>query len=291
LPVATFDHVQQLSRAGLVVWCALTMAGCAAISGLDQITLSECAPYCDDERGYDMVDGPNEDGPEERGMVVEASMGRGETGDHEAGGGAGHEAGPDASEEASPDAPQDAPDDAPAPPSETGCGPLNAVENCSACGDECAPTSTSVTMASCSGQSDGLGSTCSYVCATGYLDCNGPSNPPDLDGCECYAPNTTCICDAGCPLPHSDDGFGTSYVACSSDPLMIAMAACAAFTGDASQCDELSCPSPAGSMVCSDGSWETCACWEYSGPVANHVYDSTEVGMCYCPLASDPTYD
>jgi hypothetical protein len=251
-----------------IVWSAVGLAGCAALSGLDSIHESVCAPECDDAS----ADAPaSQDATEDT---------------------------PRAESAASPDTVSGPGADGRAP-IDTGCGPLNVTSNCSACGQECASTSTTVTSVECLGQADGTGATCSYTCATGWLDCDLSIDPPNLDGCECYAPNATIddCCTGGCPIQH-DNGLNQSsslFYDCTDAPLSIALDACAAFTGDPTQCHAGGCFDQDGGatddeIVCSDGSPTTCVCWEYSGPASLHLYNSGSTG-CTCPDATDPTYD
>jgi hypothetical protein len=243
----------------MVAWCACAVLGCGVLSGLDQIQESDCAPNCDDGDGSNGSDG-----------TVATQT-----------------------EDASSDVAADGAD-------VSGCGPLDTRENCSACGKTCAPLSGSVTMVSCSGMPNGAGAACQYMCATGHLDCNATTAPPDLDGCECAVMATATIsdcCGGGCPILHTDNGFGKSYYECSKSPLQIALAACAAFTGDRSQCSAGECTFDEGglsgdSVVCSFGSPTDCVCWDYSGPDTNFVHDSGNAASCLCPDASaDPPYN
>jgi hypothetical protein len=55
--------------------------------------------------------------------------------------------------------------------------------------------------------------------------------------------------------------------------------ACAAFTGDASQCHALSCGGSA--SVCSDGSLQACDCWIYAAPDGGRVKENP-AGNCAC---------
>jgi hypothetical protein len=209
----------------------------------------------------------------------------------------------DAGVDGSGDGPHDAPLEAQATEGrafDSGCGPLDTTMNCSACGKTCAAVSSSVTMVSCPGQPNGAGSTCQYMCATGYLDCNAATDPPDLDGCECKVTATATpsdCCSGGCPVLHKDNGFGKSYYECSSSPQQVALAACASFTSNRAQCSSAPCTWDDGgltgdSVVCSFGSTTDCVCWDYAGPDANFVHDSGSSGTCVCPdAATDPPYN
>jgi hypothetical protein len=291
------------------------LGGCAAISGLDQIQESECAPNCD--AGADRtIDSPvGDDSPTGTDATQEATSE--DSSQHEAAsddsggndGATGKDAqpdAPDASKDAGPDGASDASPDA---PFDSGCGPLNVVNNCSACGDKCASTTTVETSSSCSGSTNGAGATCSYTCATGYLDCNGTLNPPDLDGCECHSPGATqanCGSNGCCPVQHSN-GLGTSTstfydcVLSGTYNTQVAKDACIAFVGkaNAAQCTPGQCVGPDGGangdqLWCSSGSPTDCVCWTFAGPDVGHVHDQGASGQsnCFCPnAAADPTYN
>jgi hypothetical protein len=249
------------------------VAGCAAVSGLDHIHEAPCAPYCDDggEGSIEEGDATNDL------QVVPATLDSMPE----------HGASSEASYESAFD---------------SGCGALNSVENCSACGDKCAPTSPRVTSASCSGAPDGQGAACVYTCATGYLDCNHGTTPADLDGCECQVPlgaaSVDC-CGGGCPVQH-DNGVGQIFFECSTNAKTIATDACASFTSDPAQCDLFDCDGDDGGtaaeMVCSDGSPTECVCWAFTGANAGRVDNAgvpagANYQNCSCPDSTDPTYD
>ncbi len=280
----------------MVAWTACAMTGCAAVSGLDQIQESPCAPACDD--------GGGEAGGGD-GVAVDAwtdsATGEARRSDSSTDRGQPRDSGADASRDA-PGAMDVLGGEA---PFDSGCGPLDTTENCSACNDTCAPTSSRVTMASCPGAPNGVGASCVYMCATGYLDCNAATNPPDLDGCECQVPLGATVsdcCSGGCPVQHTN-GLNESFLQCSDDPDVIALAACAAFTGDATQCSDTwvcgTAPDggPTDSLVCaSDGASDDCACWDYAGVNAGHVHDphnppGSMQQNCVCPTSSDPSYN
>jgi hypothetical protein len=177
--------------------------------------------------------------------------------------------------------------------------------NCSACGDKCASTSTSVTSVNCTGQPNGSGATCQYTCATGYLDCDQSTNPPDLNGCECHSPGATQsqCCTGSCPIQHNNGlNQGTSlYYDCStyaSSPSQVAHDACTAYAGGSpTQCSVYGClgldGGPNGDqMWCSDGNLQTdCICWTYTGPDQGHLFDSHQLCPGFCPSPTDPTYN
>jgi hypothetical protein len=258
----------------IIAWPLPLLAGCAAVTGLDSIRESPCAPDCGEAGEATPGDGRDAQGHDATaGVPVELRS----------------EAGNDTLADS--DATADS-------LGSTGCGPLNVPTNCSACGLSCAPTSSSVTRVTCAGEPDGTGATCSYGCATGWLDCDATTNPPDSNGCECRAPNATVAdcCEGSCPMQH-DNGLNQSsslFYDCSASPLQIALDACAAFTGDGAQCHSGECYLDDGGatgdqIVCSDGSPTSCICWEYSGSAPMHVYDSSSAA-CVCPQGTDATY-
>jgi hypothetical protein len=136
-------------------------------------------------------------------------------------------------------------------------------------------TATNATSPECNG------STCSYTCDTGYLDCDKGVGV-DTDGCEC---NVTAVaaapacCGTGCPTEHNYDEnvSGAKFYDCVTSGtynVTLATDACTAFAGgDSSQCDfnyTFGCTFPdggqAGDMVCSDGpNAANCSCWGYDG--------------------------
>ncbi|HEX4449198.1 MAG TPA: hypothetical protein VH044_20810, partial [Polyangiaceae bacterium] len=67
---------------------------------------------------------------------------------------------------------------------------LGSTSTCGSCGAAC---NTNTGAASCNG------STCSYQCNSGLIDCNG-GNAPDTDGCECATPACS---GAGCQTTHN----------------------------------------------------------------------------------------
>jgi hypothetical protein len=308
----------------------LAAAGCAAISGLDGITEQACAPDCDaGATGDSTVVGPDgapttgatdspatddttlpEDAlpptddaptrvdsqpPSDAEPTPDASDAGEPDGSSTDGGGAdtgpadasvkdaGHEAGgTDAGQADS--------------GSDAGCGPTTTVDNCSACGDKCVTTGAS--SAGCTG------TTCTYTCGSGHLDCNA-STAPDLDGCECNvtgaaaAPAPACCAGGSCPqLHHYDEDLLNSNfydcVAAGAFNITVATDACTAFTGDATQCDNggfvFYCDYPdgglAGDMVCSNGAGATnCNCWGYNGAIKGWMSTGTGKGQanCVCP--------
>lgn len=302
-------RVRAVSRLAWVGWLAATAAGCAAITGLDGISEQDCAPSCSDAATRDVTtDSPGDRGTPARPVPGDAAEAPGEaaaleaaaTADDgapqaagEAGGGSTGEAGGPATADAAFD---------------SGCGPLDTPENCSACTDTCASVPTVETSSRCSGDATGLGATCSYTCASGYQDCNA-AEVPNLDGCECHVPGATqaqcCLGSGTCPVAH-DNGLNqtsSKFFDCQvAGQLTLALAtdACAAFTGDAGQCSQEVCESPDGSadgdlVICSSGSATDCVCWTYQGANAGYLHDAQlppDQG-CYCADSTlgDPTYE
>jgi hypothetical protein len=258
----------------------LMVGGCAAISGLNGISEEQCAPNCD---GGAPTSDARTTTPD---VTVNGHDGAPAMSDDSPAGG--EDSSPPPSNDGPVTVVPEAGSDAPVGP----CGALNTVENCSACGDKCAADDAS-TPKSCSG------STCAYTCSTGHLDCNA-SAAPDLDGCECYAPGATACCQTECPLPHNYDedtsppALFYDCVAAGTYNSTLALDACAAFTGDKTQCDSThtyTCSlegEDAGisDMVCSDGpNASACDCWGYTGPLAGFMSTGTGKGFanCGCP--------
>jgi len=133
--------------------------------------------------------------------TVDGMTGTGTDGAPDAGVGPDAEAGSEAAVDGGSDAPVgDGAADS-APEAEAGCGPLDTVESCGACGRAC--NSTHSLDAGCNGAA------CTYSgCATGYGDCD--ASPPNTNGCETplsgvsnctgcgIACDTTTSLDAGC---------------------------------------------------------------------------------------------
>jgi hypothetical protein len=174
------------------------------------------------------------------------------------------------------------------PPNANGCETASSTSNCGACGQAC---DTSTGTPSCSGTS------CIYACNPGRSDCNAVT-APDTDGCECATPN---CCGSSCQTVHSN-GVGQSFYDCAPSGTYNAteqLAACAAFTGDATKCTNVSSlclfVQPVG--VCSTGASQ-CYCWylpnppapDASGPPLGLVQSSTS-STCMCPSATGPTWN
>jgi hypothetical protein len=190
--------------------------------------------------------------------------------------------------EAGPDAPFD-----------SGCGPLNVPANCGACAQACTPTNAN--SASCSGQVDGNGANCSYVCKSGFLDCD-KINVPNTNGCECpYSGVSTApaCCADKCPTKHNDGLTGQSYyppspyfydcVAAGTMNSTLAQDACNAYVvgrgGAANYCQPFG-PADGGApdSWCSAsaqgaGFMSDCICWSFSGQWAGTYLDPQQAGI------------
>jgi hypothetical protein len=161
---------------------------------------------------------------------------------------------------------------------------LNTTSNCTGCGVAC-DTAHSLD-AGCSA------TRCTYSgCAAGYLDCH--TTAPNADGCECNAPS---CCEGGVCEPLHDNGVGQTYYDC--EPVGtysagLALKACVAYTGSASQCVSFPCsPSSLGPIICSAGaaSPKVCMCWSYGGTNVGQVDNGGGTGAsnCFCPSADPP---
>jgi hypothetical protein len=311
--------VRKASRIAFVSWVAVAAMGCAAVTGLDNISESDCAPNCNDAQAKQDVtnqqDGPGGDtstGPDvvthpdsssggndsslqQDTFVADTSTGDGEPQETSTGEGG---------KEAGTDAPVDAPKDSPA---ESSCGATDTPQNCGACGQAC--TATNGSNPQCAS-----GTTCTYTCNAGYLDCN-VSEAPDLDGCECHSPGATqANCGNGtngptgcCPVQHTDGlSEGTpKFFDCNPAgqySLSLAIDACTEFTGNASECTQGQCVGEDGGtdgdlVVCSTGSTTNCPCWTFAGPNVGYEHDPHAApnggNNCYCAdkTLGDTTYN
>lgn len=230
--------VGRVSRAAVVVWSFVGLAGCSALAGLDSIQEQGCAPNCDDDSGSTRPldsstgsDGSGGDTGSTSSSGSDSSMAMDSASPNEdTGSGSGSGSGSDSSttEDSGSDGAAhdsatvvDAPpvDDA---PFDSGCGDLNSTSNCGACGTKCGSTAKSQTTqsasqccegATCPGSTNGAGNSCQYTCTTGNLDCNA-LDPPNTDGCECsYSGVTTApaCCADTCPVKHTTGLEGQSY--------------------------------------------------------------------------------
>ena len=122
---------------------------------------------------------------------------------------------------------------------------------------------------------------------------------PNTDGCECPYTGTTApaCCSDTCPIQHNNGlNQGTSkFYDCT--PLntynsTVAMDACTAFTGNASQCTSGMCVAADGGtdgdvVVCSTGSATDCVCWTFQGPNVGYFHNpnlppGSGNQNCYC---------
>jgi hypothetical protein len=309
----------RVSRAAVVAWSLVSVAGCSAIAGLDSIQEESCAPNCEGDAatmdgkapGDSALQGDTSPGNDSTSMTDTSTQDSGTMAD--TGGGQDSQVNDTGSV-------SDAPpfDDA---PFDSGCGDLNTTTNCSACGDTCQATGASQTQTSCNGPTNGVGSTCSYTCATGYLDCDGiaGTNPPDLNGCECHAPGATAsqCCSGGCPVQHvtglvggepyypASDIFYDCVPTSTGVDLQLAQDACSAYVAarggvPATNCGEFGptdggppdsvCAITAGNCGSSCTGYDgDCICWTASGTYKGQVLDPVAQGLndeCYTGSSS-----
>ncbi len=297
-----------MSRTAAFVWSLgslVALAGCASIAGLDSI--QEC-PNCfgeggatdatvdaagdgasgDDTTGDDSsTSGDGDASTVDSSMKVDSSTHDSSTVDSsKADTGGGVDAAPDTSTL-----------------SDSGCGSTSTVQNCGACGQACASTPSSTTQsASCNG------TTCSYTCKPGNLDCNA-SIGYDPDGCECpvvagtYG-STQCCAAGNCPIQHNYDTqqVGTTFYDCTPSGTYsqtLAADACHAYAGASAQCTSYTCTyvdggAIAGDMVCSDGtSTPNCACWGYDYATKGYMLIGSGSGSsnCGCPDSTNSPWN
>ncbi len=179
-------------------------------------------------------------------------------------------------------------------PDTNGCeSSLSSTATCGGCNNAC---NTKTGAASCTG------STCTYQCNSGLLDCNA-SKAPDTDGCECATP--TC-CGTGCANTHSD-GVGQSFFDCNapgSYNQAQAQSACTAYTGNAGACtpSTVSCcnglmlgnlclgSSTTDHSVCGSAGGK-CYCWQYSGTNSGKVESEGSSCSASCGGNGDPSWN
>jgi hypothetical protein len=309
--------MRRLRPWAIVAWLGSAASGCSTIAGLDSIQEQDCAPFCEDATpgdstatsdhasGDDSALRPDRatsalDSWSEHSSEAEAAPSR----DAWAEAVVGYDAPvivPDAAHEAASDS---SPTDVLVGShldAEAGCGPLDVVTNCSACGAMCNPVHAA------NPRCDGM--TCSYACNPGYLDCNFGTAPPDTDGCECHAPGApadTRCCSGGCPIAHNYDQditIGTFYdcVAAGTYNGTLAMDACTAYAGTGN-CSAWTCSSYQdggliADMVCSDGpTAPACACWAFDGDIPGQMVvgpgtATVDSNNCQCPMATDPHWN
>jgi hypothetical protein len=316
----------KLSRTAIIAWSLLSFAGCSAIAGLDGIQEQTCAPNCGGDAAVVDSKAPVDGTQADTGQVDSAQGNDSSMADTSS---------PQDSSTADTSMVQDSGPidtgtiiDAPPiddSPFDSGCGDLNSINNCSACGDKCAPNSSSVTSqaccagTTCPGSTNGVNNSCEYTCATGYLDCDGPANtnPPNTNGCECHSPGAKAsqCCGGGCPVQHTDGLIGQSYYPASPtfyDCLpagtmntTLAEDACAAYVtargGTAATNCGLFGPTDGGpaDSVCAitvgncggscTGFLGDCICWTASGTYKGQVLDPVAQGLddqCYTGMSA-----
>jgi hypothetical protein len=281
-PYATYVRARRV--AGLAVLLVSTggVAACASIAGLESFSKTSCnGGDCD--AGDDGVTGEassSGDGD------MEAAQGIDATGDGPrdssstssgsgSGSGSGSNSGGDSSTGSSGgDASHDSSSSSGG--IDSGCGPLDTITNCGACGASCDTTES--TGATCTG------TTCNYTgCATGHSDCN--KTAPDTNGCECATP---ACCGTGCQTVHSN-GVGQSFYDCNpvgTITLTSAIEACMAYAltvgGNANDCvGGWYCymqASPTAVCYSSTANMNNCTsyCWVYTGSVSGGVQGCTQ---------------
>jgi hypothetical protein len=155
------------------------------------------------------------------------------------------------------------------------------IKNCGACGVVCGALHASSAVCS-SGH-------CAYTCEAGFSNCD--QTGANSTGCECATPG---CCGNSCQVTHQN-GVGQSYYSCdplgtpgnaSTYSLAMAQGARAAWTAGT----DSSGTCPGSSNTVSRVTATQCAMWSYSGTLAGHVFVSAP-NECFCPLATDPTWN
>jgi hypothetical protein len=320
-----FPGVGRVSRSAVVAWAMVSLAGCAAISGLGSIQDEPCAPNCgadgnvvgpdgsqvdtggsETSPGDDVVSTDSSSGGDTL-MTMDTSVVDSPTGmdqtasDSPTPTEAGAEGGVEGGKDTGVDAIEEP------PPFDSGCGALNTTTQCGGCTNACmtqaSPGSTVNGDTCAGGNPDGSNDYCSYTCKSGHLDCDG-TMPPNLNGCECAvgAGVTQSQCcgtmtPAGnyCPYQHNT-GEGQTFWDCVPDGTynqQLAMDACTAYTGNASQCNDMYTFDCISAMdadlvdeVCNNGSTQDCVCWGYDKTGAGLVAKGTgsfQANMQNCP--------
>jgi hypothetical protein len=156
----------------------------------------------------------------------------------------------------------------PAAPNTNGCeSSLTSTTSCGGCGNAC---NTKTGTPQCSG------STCSYKCNAGLLDCNAATKP-DVDGCECQG---TACCGTGCQTAHSD-GLGQTFYDCTAlgtYKAPQAMEACTAATGGNGCKDGSMCCGGIGALGLCIGTTYSAVCNSSGGSGHCWEYDTTNPG-------------
>jgi len=120
-------------------------------------------------------------------------------------------------------------------------------------------------------------------CDAGFQNCDGQN----ANGCECKG--TGCCANGACQTAH-DDGVGQTFydcVATGTYDQTQATEACAAFTGDASQCHVSTTCASGATAVCSAGSATACDCWIFAGTGVGKV-KTNGAGSCTCHANGNP---
>jgi hypothetical protein len=304
------QRVSRVSLASFFVWSLFGLAGCAAVAGLESIQESQCPFGCD---GSASDDGSADSTVNTQDTGTADTRSSDTTGDHETDG-ASDAKGMDGTAHEVDSGHVDATDDAPpsdtdseagdahdgAPPSsdaeagthdaghdsgrdaggtDSGCGPLDTVTNCGACGVACPASgdTSGVSSAMCTG------STCQYTCNAGYLDCNA-SVAPDTDGCECAwsgAIPAACCGGNACPSAHvtgyamQPSGASETFYDCeTSVDAQLAMDACTAYSGSAGNCAMGTCNTAGELVVCNfNMPSQDSVCWAYAGAASGYAVD------------------
>jgi hypothetical protein len=305
-------------RLGLMLSLAPASAGCASIWGFDDLTVVDAGggdASVGDSSGSASGSGGSSGGSSgsSNGSDSGSDSGSGGSSGSGSGSSSGTGSGTGADSGSSFDAAFD-----------SGCGDLNSVSNCSACGDKCAANASETSAACCAGttcpgSTDGVNDSCQYTCATGYIDCDGPAgtNPPNTNGCECHVPGATAsqCCAGGCPVQHVDGLVGQSYypksdtfydcVPAGTMNLQLAADACAAYVtarggNAATNCGEFGptdggppdrvCAITAGNCGSNCTGYDgDCICWTASGTYKGQVLDPVALGLdnqCYTGQSS-----
>ena len=164
--------------------------------------------------------------------------------------------------------------------SESGCGPLNTIQNCSKCDAACDMVHSN--NPSCNGM------TCMYQsCQMGWSNCD--KTAPDLAGCEC---NTPGCCMSACETTHTN-GLNQNFYDCVAQGTYNqtqAAKACTAYTGNQFACSMFTCAGDGGNLVICGTAGGRCACWAYVGTQQGRLYQSPDA-TCFCPGGNNPSWN
>jgi Stigma-specific protein, Stig1 len=201
--------------------------------------------------------------------------------------------------------------------------PANTVTHCGTCA-ACLPTSTFVTAHSCQAGTPNTcaytctcstsnnssrscdGTTCAFMCNTGFADCVA-DNAGHSDGCECPSAGTASQGTVGGCCPSTPNkcqnahttGIGSEFyydcVSLGTYNQAQAMKACTAHTGDATKCTPIDCGTHPSTIIAvrdaTDGKGN-CQTWAFAsgnGTVGGTVFDGTDASCtgsgcgCFCP--------